>query len=98
MNKFKKISLGGDTYICFYCSGCEESHGFVVVRKGSKGPVWTWDENLESPTFSPSLKITSSWKGKERICHLFLKSGKIQYLADCTHSFAGKTIEPEDLD
>lgn len=27
------------------------------------------------------------------ICHSFIREGKIQYLSDCTHDYAGQTIE-----
>ena len=30
-------------------------------------------------------------------CHLYLKDGQIQFLADCTHSLAGKTVPMEDF-
>ena len=33
--------------------------------------------------------------GEER-CHSFIRDGKIQYLNDCTHEFAGKTVELPD--
>ncbi len=26
-------------------------------------------------------------------CHLFIRDGRVQYLADCTHALAGQTIE-----
>ena len=29
------------------------------------------------------------------VCHSFVTDGKIQYLSDCTHEFAGQTIELE---
>lgn len=32
------------------------------------------------------------------ICHSFITDGKIQYLSDCTHELAGKTIEMESVD
>ncbi len=28
-------------------------------------------------------------------CHLFLRAGMVQYLSDCTHSLAGKTVPVE---
>lgn len=31
------------------------------------------------------------------VCHTFITNGKIQYLSDCTHDLAGKTIELEDF-
>ena len=30
-------------------------------------------------------------------CHSFVTDGKIQYLNDCTHEYAGQTIELEDI-
>lgn len=31
------------------------------------------------------------------ICHSFVVDGKIQYLSDCTHEFAGQTIELPEM-
>lgn len=30
-------------------------------------------------------------------CHLFLKDGRLQFLADCTHALAGQTVDLPDL-
>lgn len=38
----------------FWCPGCNEPH---VVTTGSGG--WAWDGNVEAPTFSPSVLVTS---------------------------------------
>lgn len=78
----------------FWCPGCEEHHGFrIAVPEGSKCPtVWHFDGNMEQPTFSPSLLVTST-RGRGTRCHLFLKGGKIQFLNDCKHHLAGKTVE-----
>lgn len=35
----------------YWCQGCEEPH--------MVGPGWTFDGNLEAPTFSPSVLVTS---------------------------------------
>lgn len=32
------------------------------------------------------------------VCHSFVRDGKIQYLNDCTHELAGKTVELKDMD
>ena len=44
----------------------------------------------------------AQWKDKpwpqtkvSRACHLFVKDGNIQYLGDCMHALAGKTIPME---
>lgn len=31
------------------------------------------------------------------ICHSFVKDGQIQYLFDCTHELAGKTVDLPDI-
>lgn len=30
-------------------------------------------------------------------CHLFIRAGQIEFLGDCTHEFAGKTVPMEPL-
>lgn len=32
------------------------------------------------------------------LCHSFVTDGKIQYLSDCSHKLAGKTVELPDID
>jgi len=34
---------------------------------------------------------------KDTVCHSFVKDGMIQFLSDCTHELAGKTVEMVDL-
>lgn len=69
-----------------YCSGCKCCHCF--------DGRWTFNNDFEKPTFSPSLLVKHG-EGKKIICHSFVKNGQIQYLNDCTHSLAGKTIDLE---
>ncbi|HET7657828.1 MAG TPA: DUF6527 family protein [Bacillales bacterium] len=71
----------------FFCPGCGENHYFKVDSGG-----WTFNGDEENPTFSPSLLYPT----KKVRCHLFLKKGKIQYLSDCGHELAGKTIDCPD--
>ena len=78
----------------FYCPACEENH--IVYIKGVKVPLWRFDGNEESPTFSPSVKVVYKGKPKNTICHFYIKNGTIMYLKDCTHRFAGKTILMEE--
>ena len=76
----------------FYCPGCECHHNFMVKGK----IIWGFNQDLEKPTFSPSLLIRAS-DPKQR-CHLFVKEGKIQFLGDCFHEYAGKTIDMESVE
>jgi hypothetical protein len=43
-----------DQYLLFYCPGCKEVHAF--------DKRWTFDGNMEAPTFSPSLRIGPYWR------------------------------------
>lgn len=96
-----------DHRFAFWCPGCNEVHCI--------NDTWTFNNNFEKPTFSPSILMTSGhyvpgWKGPQcwctynkehadkpspfqcRRCHSFVKDGQIQFLNDCTHSLAGKTV------
>jgi len=85
--------------IWFFCPGCNEAH---ALRVNTQAPYsgWTWNNDLESPTFKPSLKCTVNCKDPDRpnrVCHSFITDGKIQFLSDCTHDLAGKTVSLPEL-
>lgn len=94
--------------VAFWCPGCDEPH--AITAPGG----WTWDGNVDAPTFSPSILVTgghyapdhegdcwctynakhpedpSSFKCSR--CHSFVRAGRIEFLSDCTHALAGKTV------
>ena len=76
----------------FHCPGCRCHHSFSIKGK----PVWKFNGDVENPTFSPSLLVWAS--RPEKRCHLFVREGKIQFLGDCFHEFAGKTVEMEGVE
>ncbi|MEB3374455.1 DUF6527 family protein [Bacteroides sp. CR5/BHMF/2] len=68
-------------------------------RKNDCGfPVWNWNGDNENPTVIPSIKVTYPTPEKMNICHSFIRNGKIEYLSDCTHELAGKTVDMIDID
>lgn len=70
-----------------WCPGCEEMH-ILPAR-------WTFDGNVEAPTFSPSFK--HSW-GPEmaKVCHYILTAGKLNYCDDSTaHQLRGEVDLPD---
>jgi hypothetical protein len=75
----------------FWCPGCEEIHTYRVGAKDR--PTWTFDGNMEKPTFTPSLLYPS----KPVRCHLFVTNGQIIYCADSQHKLAGKTVDLPDI-
>lgn len=74
----------------FWCPGCECLHFFVPPR-------WTWDGSRTAPTVSPSILVTTHDAGRESRCHLFVRSGHLEYLSDCTHALAGQTVAMEPV-
>lgn len=84
----------------FFCPGCEHLHS-IKIGVGP-GPRWRWDGNAASPTITPSILVEfpatpdadeehKEWRQK-RLCHSFIRGGRIQFLGDCTHALAGQTV------
>ena len=80
----------------FYCPGCKCEHYIAVANNDCGFPIWNWNGDMEKPTISPSVKVTCNVDPK--CCHSFIRDGKIQYLSDCTHELAGKTVDMIDCD
>lgn len=38
------------------------------------------------------------WDGRDTVCHSFVEEGKIRFLADCTHQYAGQTLDLPPFD
>ena len=92
---------GGES-VWFWCLGCATHHRFVIkLGEGESGPCWSFDGDLEKPTFSPSLRCNPNLTPEHKAagghrCHLFLRAGMVEYLADCTHEYAGVTMSVDD--
>lgn len=96
-----RASLAEGGRVLFWCPGCDEAHAIT------EGP-WTWNGDLERPTFTPSVLVggiqwdTSSGfhkpnhtaaPGEPIVCHSFVTDGRIQFLTDSTHALAGQTVD-----
>jgi Family of unknown function (DUF6527) len=96
----RTVNDKGNVYqsLMFICPGCKEFGNsglhMLAVNSPNKNPSWTWNENLEKPSLSPSIRTTI---GPTMQCHSFLEEGVFKYLSDCSHSLAGKDVEMEDL-
>jgi hypothetical protein len=101
-----RVKLIADNVYIFYCPGCKEEHTVHVngKRNGSSA-TWSFDLNMDRPTFSPSIHLKTgkyadpNWDPPDDqahwnvICHSFVRGGNIQFLNDCTHDLKGKTVE-----
>lgn len=91
-----------DRMILLQESGCKAALVYmpgvpchILIHLEGPSPVWTWNGSKERPTFAPSILTRLPWgpESKEIRNHVFVRDGKIQYLGDCTHEFASKTME-----
>lgn len=84
-----------------WCPACDEAHQFTV-------PPWGYDGNFDCPTITGSILVNAvQWAGgspnrkrlhtvdagQPTICHSFVNQGTWDYLGDCTHIYAGQTLE-----
>jgi hypothetical protein len=81
------------TLYMFHCPGCDNGHIFHCRTDGGQ-PSWDFNGNLERPTFSPSIKLDGHLgHGKFGTCHSYVRDGRIEFLSDCTHDLAGRSVE-----
>lgn len=81
------------------CPGCKQLHQIWTKEftntSNPNHPKWSFDGDMEKPTFSPSLLINKNRADPERDihqCHSFIRDGQWQFLSDCTHELAGKIV------
>lgn len=76
--------------LCFWCPGCKTNHGVWENR-------WTFNGDFVSPSLTPSVVTIPNRECPElHLCHLFVTEGKLVFLSDCSHDFAGQTVPMED--
>ena len=81
-------SLGQDgTHVGWmvFCPACKCGHLF--------DKRWTFNGDIFKPTFTPSMLVDRGVNLPR--CHSYVTDGKIQFLSDCTHELAGKTVPLE---
>ena len=92
----------------FFCPGCGNAHGVWTTKRNGVGSVWKFNGSMDKPTFEPSLLVNATRditpEEHRRImdgeklnipkvrCHSYVRNGQIEYLGDCTHALAGKTV------
>jgi hypothetical protein len=86
-----------DYTLTFDCPGCKIGHVVYLNHPGNiHHPGWGWNNDVNNPTFSPSLLVEFPWWNGEaydqKRCHSFIRDGQIQFLSDCTHELANQTV------
>jgi hypothetical protein len=91
--KISRAAFSHEVRYSFHCPGCGYGHAFRVQ---GQSPIWDWNGSVDKPTFHPSLLYLPTPGGTIKRCHLYVCDGMIQYLDDCDHALAGKTVAMED--
>lgn len=83
--------------VVFFCPGCKCGHAvWITPNKSPSGGTWTWNGDLDKPTFQPSLLITyDPPPDRPKVCHSNVTDGMIHFHGDSTHSLTGQTVKLE---
>jgi hypothetical protein len=98
MAKLVQYKTGNDLVaVWFECPGCGSSHlVHIAPHKNWCNASWTFNGDLDKPTLNPS--VNSEPNDPKHRCHFFLRDGVLQFLPDCGHSLAGKSVPIPDID
>ena len=85
-----------DSWICYGPAG------FIEIPRDGR---WQFNGDYRRPTFTPSVNETWGKRGQStadfkadpnpRRSHLHIRDGRVEYLSDCTHPYAGTTHDLE---
>lgn len=78
----------------FRCPGCDLDPNDSGIHAPTDG--WSFNGDHQRPTFSPSILVRWNAPDGEKICHSYVRDGRIQFLGDCTHALAGQTVDLPD--
>lgn len=91
--------------VAIMCPGCKCHHVIATVQPFSNGAKWGFNGDMDKPTFSPSLLITTPEVKDEEytipatVCHSWIENGMIRFMDDgTTHHLRGQTVELPDVD
>ena len=85
----------GEGVYSVFCPGCKCDHPFRV-GKSRNLPNWSFNGDMEKPTFSPSMLVNKDRPGGR--CHSYVENGAIRFLSDCFHDLKGMTVELPEMD
>ena len=79
-----------------WCEGCNHCHTFYIQCNGH---TWTFDGNVNDPTFNPSMLefYTREDNTRKTLCHYFLHSGVMKYCGDSPHALSGQEVPLKNI-
>lgn len=80
-----------------YMIRCPKCRWHEYPKNGKPGASWTFNGDVSSPTFTPSMNeaVGPFPNGEIRRCHFTVTSGQIKFHDDCTHDLKGQTLQLE---
>lgn len=72
----------------FFCPGCQTGH-MINTNPANGWPCHRLTGTLDKPTVRASVLAPT----RVPRCHSFITEGRIEFLNDCTHELAGRTVE-----
>lgn len=69
----------------------------LPLCKNGSHPCWNWNGDVEKPTLTPSILTSIDLPKGKKVSHFFVKDGMVEFLGDCTHEHAGKTLPLSDI-
>lgn len=97
---YKACEAKDATHVLLNMPGPIPTRILPVIRHGMREgtPNWTWNGDVDEPTLKPSILSRGGNVDGEIRCHSFVNDGKVQFLSDCSHEFAGQTVDLLDVD
>lgn len=90
-----------ETGYAHWCPACARLHTFTLRGPFVPPPSWSFNYNVEHPTFEPSMDISHPARADMGIpayrCHYFLRGGFLIYDTTSTHALSGQAVELPDL-
>jgi len=82
-----------------WCPGCCQMHRIIVRGPFVPPPSWSFNQNVEHPSFDPSINIHHPAKDGVPgfVCHYNLINGFLHFTPDTTHALSGQVVELPDL-
>ena len=80
------------THLKLKMLGCFTCRVLPVTIGQSIPGTWRWNGDTEWPTLSPRILAPVGVRG-----HCLIRDGRMEFLNDCTHEHAGKTVELSDV-
>lgn len=94
---FSPCEVEDATHVQLHCPGPFPTRFIPVQLQGTRAGTgnWSWNGDTDKPTLKPSILTRGVFTvtRRETVCHSFVNDGKIHFLGDCTHEFAGQTLD-----